>query len=236
MRIDRLTITGPDDKTNIKDLIDLSEAYPFVEWGILFSKNRTGTHRYPNDSWIKEVVNHDMKLSAHFCGWWAKQVLENTNYDLIKDLHQGFERIQLNYNFGRSTGWDLGRLLSTLEDINSVNVILQNNKSNNSIIMEADIPNNVHVLFDASGGRGTEIKEIRPTIKGLYTGYAGGLNPENIDNICQIIGEVDDDNLAWIDLESGVRTNNEFDLSKVEDILGTVSKYITTSMTHPQRS
>lgn len=222
MKINRVTITGPDDNTNIEDLLKLSEKYPFVEWGILFSTGREGSQRYPSSSWIDEVTKSGMLLSAHFCGWYPRQVLENANYDLIKNL-KGFNRVQLNYNFKHSKGWDLGRLLSTELPIN---VILQNNKSNAPIIENADIPNNIHILYDASGGRGTEITSIEPPVKNLYTGYAGGLNPDNIDRICQMVSSHSDSSEVWIDLESGARTDNEFDLIKVEQILEVASRYI----------
>ncbi len=222
MKINKVTITGADDNTKIEDLIRLSNKYPFVEWGILFSNGREGSQRYPSSQWIHEVTKFNLSLSAHFCGWYPRQVLENANYDLIKNLN-GFNRVQLNYNFKNSKGWDLGRLLSTELPIN---VILQYNKSNADIIENADIPNNFHILYDASGGRGTEIQSIEPTVKGLYTGYAGGLNPDNTDRICQMISNHGDSSEVWIDLESGARTNDEFDLVKVEKILEIASKYI----------
>lgn len=222
MKINKVTITGADDKTKIEDLIKLSQRFPFVEWGILFSNGREGTQRYPSKQWIKEVVNYNMNLSAHFCGWWPRQVLEKANYELITSL-KGFDRVQLNYNFSRSRGWDLESLLSNQFD---VNVILQYNGANEKIIMNTDIPTNTHILYDASGGRGTEIQNINPPVKNLYTGYAGGLNPDNIDNICQLITNHSDSSTVWIDLESGARTNNEFDLDKVEKILEISSSYI----------
>ena len=222
MKINKITITGPDDNTNIMDLIRLSNKYPFVEWGILFSNNREGTKRYPSKQWIDKVTKCDLKLSAHFCGWYPKQVLENSNYELITSM-KGFNRVQLNYNFKYSNGWDLDKLL--ISDLPK-KVILQYNKSNATTIDNADIPNNFHILYDASGGRGTEIQSIESPIKGLYTGYAGGLNLDNLDRICQMISSNIDSSEVWIDLESGARTDDEFDLEKVEYILEIASKYI----------
>ena len=39
--LNRVTFTGVDDKTNIDDLVYLAEKYPFVEFGILVSKNNS---------------------------------------------------------------------------------------------------------------------------------------------------------------------------------------------------
>lgn len=50
-----------------------------------------------------------------------------------------------------------------------------------------------------------------------YQGFAGGLNPENIlerKEEIDILWEKD----YWLDMESGVRTDDWFDLDKVEDI------------------
>ena len=51
--LDRLTITGPDDKTDIDTLLQLSQYYPFVEWAILYSPTRQGSERYPSEEWRK---------------------------------------------------------------------------------------------------------------------------------------------------------------------------------------
>lgn len=223
MKINRVTITGADDKINIKDLIELTEKYPFVEWGILFSSGREGTQRYPSHKWIKEIVETDLPLSAHFCGWWAKQVLEEENYSLIRQA-EGFSRIQLNYNFARSRGWKLDNLIEYAKD-SPKDIILQVNKSNAPIITELKVPKAINFLYDASGGRGTVIERIEAPFDN-YTGYAGGLAVENIDHICNLIKITELDDTVWIDLESGARTNNEFDLKKVEEILRISSKYI----------
>ena len=37
MILDRVTITGADDSIHVEQLAELSQAYPYVEWGILVS-------------------------------------------------------------------------------------------------------------------------------------------------------------------------------------------------------
>ncbi|MHB1675039.1 MAG: hypothetical protein ACYCSP_12405 [Acidobacteriaceae bacterium] len=37
MKLETVTITGADDSTDIVELAELSEEFPFVEWGILIS-------------------------------------------------------------------------------------------------------------------------------------------------------------------------------------------------------
>ena len=80
MKINKLAIAGPDDLVKHEDLLNLQNEYPFVEWGILFSSTN-GKPRYPTQNWISKAVNLKLNLSAHFCGWWSREVLENKIYE-----------------------------------------------------------------------------------------------------------------------------------------------------------
>lgn len=229
MKINKVTITGADNNVDIKDLIRLSELYPFVEWGILFSKSREGMDRYPDQKWIENVTNYNMSLSAHFCGWWAKELLNNKNYELIENLSLSFKRVQLNYNFSNYNIEDLAELLYYIKVNANQNIILQQNNNNNNIIKSVkklSLIDNVEILYDSSGGRGTELKNIDTPFK-YYTGYAGGINKKNIKDICESITTNKSDSTVWIDMESGVRTYGKFDLKKVEKILEVCKNYIT---------
>lgn len=229
MKIDRLTITGPDDTTSPEDLARLSAKYPFIEWGILFSLN-TERPRYPTTSQIEAFVKADIPLSAHFCGWFPRSVLQDGNYELITKLPPQFKRVQLNYNFKNSAGYNIPKLLEYVKAHPERSIILQNNKSNKSTIMplvEEDLPSNLHILYDASGGWGKEIERIDATVGKQYTGYAGGLKVDNIERICKMIVEDAEDATVWIDLESGARDENDrFDLHKVEQLAEITVKFI----------
>ena len=85
---------------------------------------------------------------------------------------------------------------------------------------------NTHVLYDSSGGRGTEIKSIQAPYMDIYTGYSGGLNPDNVEEICKQIQGHSNPSKVWIDMESGVRTEDVFDLEKVIKVLEIVKKFI----------
>ena len=179
---------------------------------------------------MNTLVGNGLTLSAHFCGWWAKQVLEEKNYSLVDNLHQDFKRVQLNYNFRNSANHNLIPLLNYANENPNRAIILQYNKSNAEIlgnfVNNNQLPHNIHFLYDSSGGRGTEIERIDITIGHQYTGYAGGLNPDNVERICQMIVDDFEQVDTWIDLETGARTNDEFDLDKVRDITLKTSKFI----------
>ncbi len=230
MKINKLAIAGADDKVDQSQLVGLSAEFPFIEWSILLSKNKEGSQRYPCPEWVAEFAKNDLPLSAHFCGWWARQVLEEKNFELIKELPESFKRVQLNYNFKNSAGYSLHSLVEFMATYPSRSVILQLNQSNTPVlrqlVQDEKLTPNIHFLYDASGGYGKVIERIEGTIDNQYTGYAGGLNPENIEQICQMITDDAEQVETYVDLESGVRTDNEFDLIKVRDIAQKVSKFI----------
>lgn len=227
MKISKVTITGLDTIAEIERVLQLQKEFPFVEWGILFSSNLKGKNRYPSAHVIEQIIKFDIRLSAHFCGAWSKKVLENNNFDVIKHLSDNFKRVQVNYNFNNNQKWNLIPLSVFAHENRNREIILQYNENNKQVIDEfkGDFPENINIVHDTSGGRGMEIKEVLPPFEN-FTGYAGGITDSNIDNICKMITEYPDDSKVWIDMESGVRTDDIFDLNKVNTVLNVCSKYI----------
>jgi len=228
MKINKVTITGADDGISTIWLPNFNRIYPFVEWGILFSKSKIGSPRYPSNEWIDELVKQDIDLSAHFCGWWSKEVIENNNFNVITELPTQFKRVQLNYSFRNPTQSNLNLLVDYAKKHPERSYILQYNKTNKTTIDKLllnILPPNIHFLYDASGGRGVEIQSIAEPFLN-YTGYSGGLNPKNIENVCNLIQDVDRSDNVWIDLESGVRTDDHFDVKKVKLLLDIAADYV----------
>lgn len=226
MKIDRVVLTGADMSTNPEDLFSLGEKYPFVEFGILFSKSQEGVGKYPTLPWImklseeNEKKNMSLKLSAHFCGWWSRQIFEEENFGLMTIL-SGFSRVQLNYNFERSSKYTIDALINHMRNFPDQNIILQYNKYNSKEIdnlLNGDFPENLNILYDSSGGTGKLINQISPPFK-CYTGYSGGIGPDNIKEISENIINTDIDATVFIDMENKIRTNDVFDLNKCEIVL-----------------
>ncbi len=243
MEINKVTITGADNNSSVEKIIELSRKYPFVEWGILFSESRVGSDRYPSFEWIKNLIANDteniLKLSGHICGKYCKEFLSN-GPDFIKNISpefktKKFKRFQLNYNFKTNINdIDLVYFLNRVDHhkkLSDVNFILQYNDSNKHFIEEVVLKyikhkdKYFHYLFDSSGGNGI-LKEWQEPLKEVYCGYAGGLNPENIVLELNRINQLVNDNTVWVDVESGVRTNNKLDFDKVESFLIECKKYI----------
>ena len=49
-------------------------------------------------------------------------------------------------------------------------------------------------------------------------------NPDNVEDVMQAVSQPENYRI-WIDMESGVRTNDEFDLDKVSDVLKKVKSF-----------
>lgn len=172
------------------------------------------------------------QTSAHLCGKAVRElitdgIIQQSLY--IHPIANYCQRVQLNFNV-QKTKPDLYRLFSGLSKYNHPAVILQVNQSNKQFI-DAVAPftdsDTFHHLFDASGGRGTEIATIPQPLEGKYCGYAGGLNPDNLaEKLALLDMSLPTDHVIWIDMESGVRTNNNFDLDKVQKCIEIVKPYI----------
>jgi phosphoribosylanthranilate isomerase len=237
MNLTKVTITGADDAVHPESLLELQEQYPFVEWGILFSKSQEGLERYPSRG-KRALFEVDyppkLNLSAHFCGGYTREVLEQDKFDhLVCCFVYGYKRVQLNYNFSVSKRWSFDKLIKLMDNNKDRSIILQYNKSNAPYLdVLHDLPDNFHFLYDSSGGRGNFGSDLLTRLPFSYrfTGYAGGLNPDNVEELVSTFATESTyfpikDNY-WIDMESGVRTDNHFHLNKVKQVLEICKKYV----------
>jgi len=233
MKLKHVTFTGADDKTDLLEIQKISDQYPFVEWGFLLSKSKNGLQRYPSLETFKKILPLNIKKSIHICGQICYSIVGNgwiedeESIELFQIASHMADRFQLNFNV-KSTPIDLIGIFWFSRFFPEF--ILQQNKSNehfiNAITPYVHKTKRVHVLFDCSGGRGTVINEIPKPIDNIFCGYAGGLNPENLEQKLEEINSVVADKEIWIDMESGVRINNEFDLKKVVQCCEIAKKYI----------
>jgi hypothetical protein len=194
---EHITFTGVDDQTALDEMRRLSERYP-IEWGVLFSPSRQGVDpRYPNGETLSRLLWSKLKMAAHLCGDYSRNVMAGAKVDIPVDLYY-FSRIQIN---------------SATPDARRINTFRKGWGVKNAIAQHREGPfpkGEVDWLFDKSGGTGaTPDAWPQHPGQGQFVGYAGGINPENV---LDVIGAIDADGQYWIDMESGVRTNNVFDL------------------------
>lgn len=223
-----VTITGADDSTEINDLLRLSETHPRVEWGILVSKSRQGSPRFPSHNWIESLLNvshfyRELPLSLHVCGHWARQACAGewgfaSRFGWLED----FARVQLNWPFcdkGRDLPDEFFTNAQRVQTERGFQLILQMGGPDDHALWRARAEKLDAVpLFDASGGRGSRPNEWPQARGKIYSGYAGGLGPdclgEELPRIAAAAGR-----RYWIDMESQVRTDERLDMEMVQRCL-----------------
>ena len=233
MKLTRVTITGADDKVDPEALSGLSTMYPFVEWGILFSESREGQERYPSFEWRERLErvweqNPAMKLSAHLCGSLARRTLMGNEGWIRSASSCPYMRVQLN-GFGRS-GYDGLRKLALTHE--SRQWILQAVDSDTLerayALYRLDGPL-FAILHDASGGTGTAPRSWPVPLPMQHVAYAGGITLENLEETVatlsrlQSLEPAEDPKTFGVDLETGARTDDQFDLRKAALILSKAS-------------
>lgn len=252
MKLVTVTLTGLDTSLDPWSVISLYDRFPFVEFGVLFSKDRQGKeNRYPSKEWIYQLGNvtrffreerkKSFPLAAHLCGSYAREVVEyiddrhmplpswDTNFNSL--CH--FDRVQLNMSdelFKRVSTEDLESLFEEQE------VILQNHNgfdheelahSLRSGFNKSDpMRSKISILFDVSGGTGMLPQGWAEADESIFCGYAGGLKPENLEEELKKIDAVAGNANIWIDMESGVRENDLFSMKKAEKILEIAAPWV----------
>lgn len=226
MHLKYISITGADDAVDPADLLALSREFPAAEWAILLLPERAGTKRFPRADWIKSFAAQAAGLNTamHLCGGALLGFIKGD--DDIFSAMQGFSRIQLNLKFGDVEGqYDPAALLKRVADNPRWQFIIQYAKDKQGLLpLLKDIPNHA-VLFDESAGRGISPDTWDAPLPGHFCGYAGGLNPDNVAQNIEIIAKVAAGHDTWIDMETGVRTNDVFDLAKVRRVLEIASPH-----------
>lgn len=239
-----VSISGADSNVKPGDLIELAKRFPFVRWGILWSRKKAGSQRYPTTQWMQALLEagQEVGLQAdiHVCDKAFFDSLVANSFELTRADPQimeifGDRTLQLNIN-ARSMDYSDHEVLSIYRSLGSrYKLILQQHEGTkeaiDQLLQDPQIElENISVLQDASRGKGIAAqmweRPLQVGNQALATGFAGGVSPENIDEMLDrlqsaLMGSGCAD--AWIDMESGVRTENEFDLEKVEHILQTVS-------------
>lgn len=193
---DFVTFTGADDETDVYGMIALSEQYP-VEWGILLSRSRQGEDpRYPRDP--SRFLGCRLRLAAHLCGAYSREIMDG-DFTRLPFLLRSFGRVQVNH---------ASPACGQVADLQS--------RLGRPCIVQArglrafPTRGGVEWLFDTSGGRGVAPASW-PRHPGYLVGYAGGIGPENVRDV---IAAIDASGPYWIDMESGVRTDDRFDLAR----------------------
>jgi phosphoribosylanthranilate isomerase len=227
-----VTITGADDSTSIPRLVELSQEFPFVEWGILVSQRSEGTPRFPSRDWIDELmaVSHGLKLSMHVCGAWVRQMfVGQLRWQDLPSCFSVVDRIQINTHAQQHTS--TSAFIDKLAERKNVQFIFQWDGVNDHLIYAAKACGlNVAALFDTSGGAGILPEKWVAPAEGFPCGYAGGLGPDNVEQQIQKIEAVCNKPF-WIDMERRVRSadDSRLDMDAVRNVLERSQKFVNAT-------
>lgn len=226
-----VSFVGVDEKTNFAELERFSNGYAglgLVEWSVLFSDSKSvGNYtRYPSYKFCKDFLEKSaattyVHSSLHLCGSVIERYLDKEKdvMELCKEAH----RIQLNLNIKDYPDYQkLADRIWSVQKQFGHSIILQQNKTK-AKFMEVFLKGNIFpisILHDGSGGFGREIEEVVAPDETHFTGYAGGIKPENVVKIVDLIESRNTNNKEYyIDMESGVRTDNVFSLEKCQQVM-----------------
>lgn len=265
MKLRALGFCGADDSVHPNQLALVSHAYPFVEWGVLFRPDKEGTPRYASPQWVKQLAQVAakfeksskcrMKLAAHLCERRVNEVLQGDD-DFIRHLpHLGFGRVQINAT--AVNGVDVSQLgasiptfLTVVSKYPQLEFILQKNEETRPLwdgILQLDdpplagskgrLPPNVSMLLDESKGTGVLADNWPAPPVEYEIGYAGGIGPDNIQQVLQKVQQAAADRSVWIDMESRLRSKKNgkdiFDLDKCYQVILAVCKDELQLHSHP---
>ena len=227
--LERVTITGADDSTDIAEMLDLSRRYPYVEWGILVSRKQEGGHRFPSRPWMVSLVEAAMpdketelmNLSTHICGAWVREMfvgkMDWTALPIVASVSQ---RVQINTHAEEHVS--TVAMMETLEKRDECQFIFQWDGVNNHLALAARAWGlNVVALYDRSGGAGI-VPDVWPAQhEALPCGYAGGLGPDNLSAEVARIESAQTRRVSSDDMERRVRTPDDsaLDMGAVRSVL-----------------
>ncbi len=247
----QVTVTGADDSVTRNEIYTLTHRFPFVEWGILLSKNNEGGPRFPSLRWIEGLVSArttDLNLSGHLCGTWVRDIVEGGRMFLDErpQLATAFGRYQLNFHAIPHMLKDIDAYFDALvalagEPHGLRKIICQVDGVNSLLYHRARSQAAGHrgidavALYDISGGAGVLPSEW-PEPMGDYCGYAGGLSPDNLPaQLAKIEERITNPNGSyyhiWIDAETHLRSRNnqQFDLDKVARFLEIAEPFVVST-------
>ena len=172
-----------------------------------------------------------MALSGHLCGQWVRALCRGHNrFEADRPtIYSGFQRIQLNFHAQEHDVDSKAFVMALTAWDGPEQFIFQFDDVNNKLMAQGDRRRPVvRALFDTSGGRGV-YPTTWPSPIGGYSGYAGGLHPEQIDQqLREIEAAVGVRKEVWVDVETHVRPEDDskLDIDKVDRFLAACQPWV----------
>ena len=230
MKLTKVTFTGIDSWTDLQRLASISKQYPYAEFAMLMSKDwAENGPRFPDPDIVWNLAKlwscQTIPLSCHLCGSLAIEAAKG-DYSFIEELVPSelfkiFSRVQ--YNLDSKPLFDvLHRISKTGKEV----IVQMRTASLCKQFLEGGSPDGMSYLIDYSGGRGLDTPVEVVSVPGIHIGYAGGIGPDNVEDKLRTLLAYPSDGEFWIDMETRVRTDERFDLDKVENVLETCDRIL----------
>ena len=232
MRLKHITFTGIDAKTDIQDMIDIQREFPIAEFGVLTSYhwNENG-NRYLDPQLLFNLRGQGLNLALHICGTAAHdaalgkwEYIDETIFAPSAPVGiELFKRVQLNLAERKDNpDYCWIPLIIGQELIVQQRAELELPLFENTLKKWKAGPfphrDTISALLDSSGGRGLDTP-LRVWPSSGKIGYAGGISSDNVADKLAFLMENEQVGDCWIDMESGVRTDDWFDIDKVWKVL-----------------
>lgn len=221
-----LTFTGVDANTSAGFIKEVGHKYATlsgyraVEFAILRSPKAGQSPRYPKRDVVERfhrAIQPHM-LAYHLCGGYARMVHEE-HWGELEDIIDFSQVGRVQVNSRECDEVAIHRLQRFSMHIGKP-VIMQWRGATFPYVPHVDL------LQDRSGGNGVEETSwsspdalCKKAGGHVFIGYAGGLNPDNFATKVQEIKKAARGKAFWMDCESGVRTNDWFDTTKVQAMI-----------------
>jgi len=242
--LDTVGFCGVDDSVDPAQLVNLSNAFPWIEWGILFQPGHEGTPRIPSPQYVERLGQvlqaSKIRVAAHMCSEDARRVMRG-DVERVQEVSDilGCGRVQVNLGTLGSAPWEkedgIDGLCKVVTAFPALEFILQTTKKVEEellpMLMEPAVkPRNLGVLYDPSCGTGVEPSGWPVALASVHCGYAGGLGPERIEQQLHSISNncvLGYSGTVWIDMESSLRRKLDdgrdiFDLERVRQVIDKV--------------
>ena len=184
--------------------------------GHSISPRSPGRGRFPPLDLIHSLLALNLNFAAHLCGGHARNVVHHAALPTnIVALLNRFKRVQIN-TAERAVD---PALIAAFAARFGGRAILQCRGTERFPATDS-----VDWLFDRSGGKGRFANSWPvPNATARIVGYSGGLGPDTVAVALEAILSQHPEKVPfWIDMESGVRTEDRFDLAKCRDVCETV--------------
>ena len=185
----RVTFTGIDQWTKPEALSALCRDYPFVEFAMRLAESPNDSSRFPPLDMLKAYRERKFPLAVHLCGRLARHPIQTGDWSEVEEKLGSFYSL-----FGR---------------------MQLNTSKAGKFCREIVFPKDKQVIIQMHGGTQEffDYYKHMPNVQGFQDDSGGGIGPENAAETVRAISKVREGDF-WIDMESRIRTDECFDLSK----------------------